>query len=279
MSKELAGLVQTQPFTLVEAIGIYLTEAKTKGKNPQTHLELQRFAQWCGASRPIAQIAPSVIGEYSERMMAGGAAPQAAERLQVVRDFLFHLQKKGRVEQNLAQHVRIRKVKSRASSPTAEASIQTFDEITFEGHTQLTKELERLKNESALLAEEIHRAAQDKDVRENAPLEAAREQKGHVESRIRDLEGKLKNTRVIDASTRKQDSVIRVGSRIMLKDVDSGEEKHYTLVSAAEANPLQGKISDVSPVGRAVVRRAAGQQVEVETPRGTQHYLIVKVTS
>ncbi|MBM3949422.1 MAG: hypothetical protein FJ312_09365 [SAR202 cluster bacterium] len=272
-------MVQTQPFTLVEAIGTYLTEAKSKGKDPHTHLELQRFAQWCGASRPLAQIAPSVVGEYSERMMAGGAAPQAAERLQVVRDFLVHLQKKGRVEQNLAQHVRIRKVKSRAGSASGEASVQLLDEITFEGHTQLAKELERLKNESAALAEDIHRAAQDKDVRENAPLEAAREQKGHVESRIRDIEGKLKNTRVIDASTRQHDSVVRVGSRIMLKDVDSGEEKHYTLVSAAEANPLQGKISDVSPVGRAVVRRTAGQKVEVETPRGTQHYFIVKVTS
>lgn len=271
-------MVQTQSFTLVEAIGTYLTESKSKGKNPHTHLELQRFAQWCGASRTLTQIAPSIVGEYSERMMAGGAAPQAAERLQVVRDFLVHLQKKGRLEQNLAQHVRIRKVKSRLTSTSLQASVQTFDEMTFEGHTQLTKELVRLKGESVLLAEDIHRAAQDKDVRENAPLEAAREQKGHVESRIRDIEGKLKNVRVIDASTRKQDSVVRVGSRIMLKDVDSGDEKHYTLVSAAEANPLQGRISDVSPVGRAVVRRTAGQQVSVQTPRGTQRYLIVKVT-
>jgi len=268
---------EQQTFTLVEAIGVYLTEAKAKGKDPTIHLELQRFAQWYGVDRPILQIAPSDIGDYSERMAAGGSSPQAAERLQVVRTFLTHLKKKNYIEHNLAQHVRIRKTKSKAGA-SGEASSQTYEEITAEGHSNLLSELERLKASSASIAEDIHKAAQDKDVRENAPLEAAREQKGHVESRIRHIETQLKNTRVIDASKVKKDSVVRVGSKVTLKDTDSGQERHYTLVSATEANPLEGRISDVSPVGKAIVRKHAGQEVKVQTPRGSQNFLIVKVT-
>ena len=188
------------------------------------------------------------------------------------------MKKKGRLEQNLAQHVRIRKSKTRGSQSGESVTQEKGDEMTSEGHAQLIKELARLKEESSSLSEDIHKAAQDKDVRENAPLEAAREQKGLVESRIRQLDGQLKNARVVDYSKAKKDSIVRVGSKVVVKDTESGKSQNYTLVSAAEANPLEGRISDVSPVGKAIHRKHAGQEVRVETPRGTQQLLIVKVS-
>jgi transcription elongation factor GreA len=270
---------EQQTFTLVQAIGLYLSQAKTKGKDPATHLELQRFAQWYGTDKMFHQIAPSDIGDYSERTAAGGASPNAAERLQVVRNFLSHMKKKGYLEHNLAQHVRIRKTKSRIGQGGEHIARERGEILTSEGHAQLLKELARLKIESESISEDIHKAAQDKDVRENAPLEAAREQKGHVEGRINQLESQLRNARIIDSKKMKKDSIVRVGSKVVVKDPETGKRQNYTLVSAAEANPLEGRISDVSPVGKAIFRKHAGQEVQVETPRGTQQILIVKVSS
>jgi transcription elongation factor GreA len=110
------------------------------------------------------------------------------------------------------------------------------------------------------------------------PLEAAREQLGLVESRIRQIEDTLKNAVVVQPSGEKAKTV-RVGTKVHLKDLESGRETRYTVVSASEARPLDGKISDVSPVGKALMKRSAGQEIRVETPRGQLKYRIVKLTS
>ncbi len=264
--------------SVIEAISLYLNNPKTKTDGPLTDRELHRFAQWCGADRILGEINPADVGAYSDRMGEGGAVPQAAERLQVVRSFLSYMRKSGQIDVNLAQHVRIRKSRTRVHQG-GDASARDVIELTPEGHKALTDTLAKLKDERISLAEDIHKAAADKDVRENAPLEAAREQLGLVESRVRDIELQLKNAVVIDPKKRKKDAIVRVGAKITIKDLGSGKVHGYTVVSASEANPLEGKISDVSPVGRAVMRRTAGQQVEVETPRGKQAFEIVKVTA
>ena len=222
------------------------------------------------------EINPSEVGSYSESISEGGAVPQAAEKLQVVRAFLSYMKKSGHLEVNLAQHVRIKKNRVRNNKP---ADIQEVIELTPAGHKQLNAELESLKNERGGLAEEIHKAAQDKDVRENAPLEAAREQQGHVEARIRDIELQLRNAVVIDPKKRRKDARVRIGAKVTLKDLTSGKEQGYTVVSVSEANPLENKISNVSPVGKAVMKRVAGQQIEVDTPLGKQSFLIVRVSA
>ena len=264
--------------TVIEAISQYINNPKTKTDGPHTDRELHRFAQWCGADRVLQQINPSEIGEYSERLGEGGAVPQAAERLQVVRGFLSYMRKSGQLEINLAQHVRIRKSRTRVHTG-GDTAARDVIELTVAGCKALNEELARLKDERIPLAEDIHKAAADKDVRENAPLEAAREQLGLVESRVRDIELQLKNAVVIDPKKRKKDAVVMVGAKITLKDLGSGKVHGYTVVSATEANPLEGKISNESPVGKAVMRRMAGQQVEVDTPRGKQSFEIVKVSA
>ena len=126
--------------------------------------------------------------------------------------------------------------------------------------------------------QEIQRAAADKDVRENAPLEAAREQLGLVESRIRQIEETLRGAVVVEPSNRAPGQKVAVGSKVALKDLDSGREAKYMVVSASEANPLEGKISDVSPVGKALLTAIPGQHVEVETPRGKQRFRVLAVS-
>ena len=151
-------------------------------------------------------------------------------------------------------------------------------EVTHEGHIELVSEVESLKAQRAPIAVQIARAAADKDVRENAPLEAAREQLGLVESRIRQIEEALRRAVIIDPSKR-GGKAVELGAKVRVKDVKSGRETLYTLVSATEAKPLEGKISNVSPVGRALLRRIAGQEVEVDAPGGKLRYRIMKVSS
>ena len=262
--------------TVIEGISKYINNPRTKTDGPHTASELGRFAQYYGADRVLKEIDPSEVGSYSESISEGGAVPQAAEKLQVVRAFLSYMKKSGHLEVNLAQHVRIKKNRVRNNKP---ADIQEVIELTPAGHKQLNAELESLKNERVGLAEEIHKAAQDKDVRENAPLEAAREQQGHVEARIRDIELQLRNAVVIDPKKRRKDARVRIGAKVTLKDLTSGKEQGYTVVSVSEATPLENKISNVSPVGKAVMKRVAGQQIEVDTPLGKQSFLIVRVSA
>jgi transcription elongation factor GreA len=139
--------------------------------------------------------------------------------------------------------------------------------------------LERLKAERGPIAIQIRKAAADKDVRENAPLEAAREQLGYLESRISSLEATLRTSVVIDPSQQQVAQNAKVGTRVSIKDLSNGREMSYTLVSAFEANPLEGRISDVSPMGKALVGHATGQEVEAVTPRGKVRYRILEIST
>lgn len=261
--------------TLLEAVSFYVESLKAKEDNEMTHRELHKFVQWCGPDKDFSEVRPSEIGEYADQMGGTGTTPQATERLQVIRTFLTFVRKQGIIDVNLAQHVRIRKAKSRAQgSQVREVEVV---ELTQEGFTQLTGQLEKLKSERAPLAVQIQKAAADKDVRENAPLEAAREQLGLVESRIRELEDSLSNAVVVDLSKRKGGKTVKIGAKVSVKEVGSNKQARYTLVSRTEANSLEGRISDVSPLGKALVGRNAGDNVEVDTPRGKIRYSIIRV--
>ena len=258
-----------------QAAAQYVDSLKSKSKQARTQQELFKFAKWFGAGRSLSDLKPFEIGEYGEKLGARGAVLGAAERIGDVRKFLAFARKKGLIEDNLAQHLKLHKGKGRTG---ARAEEPEKIEVTLAGHNELENELDDLRSQRAPIAKQIQRAAADKDVRENVPLEAAREQLGHVESRITQIESTLRSAIIVDSSGGRREAV-GVGSKVVLKDLESGRQKKYTVVSAIEANPLAGKISDVSPVGKALVSLTAGQEVEVDTPRGKQRYRILKVSS
>ena len=263
--------------TLLEVVGIYVDSFKVKDKdNDQSvHRELFKFVRWCGPERSFSDISPSEIGDYAEKVGGTGTTPLATERLQIVRGFLSYARKQGLIDVNLAQHVRIRKAKTRVHG--AKTGAQAF-ELTAEGHAKLLTQLESLKSERSPLAVAIQKAAADKDVRENAPLEAAREQLGLVEGRIREIEDTLKKAVVVDTSKRKKSKVVNIGAKVSVKDMGTGRQSSYVLVGRTEANPMEARISDVSPLGKALVGRAVGDQINVEAPRGMIRYSVVRVS-
>jgi len=255
-------------------VGTYIGSLKCSDDSVQR--ELRRFVTWCGPDRDLTGIAPSVIGDYADSVAGTGTTPQASERLLVVRKFLSYAKKKGMIDVNLAQHVRVRKSrtkKTRGSGAALKDSIQ----LTFDGHAQLVDQLAELKTQRGPLAKEIHKAAADKDVRENVPLEAAREQLGQLESRILEIERTLSKVVIIDADG-VPSQVVRLGTVAWLQDSDTGRKSRYTVVSALEANPMDSKISDVSPLGKALLGQRAGQEVIAETPRGTMRYKILQIS-
>jgi len=177
---------------------------------------------------------------------------------------------------SLAKHVRGRKSgpKPGASKEKARAAI----DITPEGYQNLLSELGTLRDERVAVAEEISLAAADKDFRENAPLDAARERQGHLEARIREVEDGLHRARLTypDApgSNIQLERRVRLGSKVRLLESSSKEEMVYTLVNASEASPTEFKMSVASPVGKALMDHTVGEEVDVATPRGNLRYRI-----
>ena len=261
----------------MEALGLYVGSLKPDSDQDGVHKEIFRFVQWCGSDRLFKDVAPLEVEEYSNKVGGGATRPQATGRLQIVKKFLSYAAKKEMITANLAREIKVRVPKTRGTNKGQYA--QQLNQLTPEGHAQLVDQLERLKAERGLIAIQIRKAAADKDVRENVPLEAAREQLGYVESRIRNLEAALRSSVVMDSSQQQVVQNVKVGMRVSVKDLSSGREMSYMLVSAFEANPLEGRISDLSPMGKALVGHAKGQEIEANTPRGKIRYRILKIST
>lgn len=258
--------------TLSEAFQVYVQQMPEDAKQ-DAQPEIAKFVRWLGGDRLIDSISASEVGEYSEMQTARSSSTGAQLRLATVKAFLSFLKKTGSIETNLAQHLRVRKSRSASSSANAIRVAQQRVRLTKAGFDQMTKQLAQLNEQRQALAIDIQKAAADGDVRENAPLEAARENQGMVMAKIRDLEGTLKLAVVIDGS-RANDDTVRIGSRVDITEIHSSKTFSYQLVEPNESSPLSGKISIASPVGAAILGQTVGAEVSVSTPRGEQLYRI-----
>lgn len=149
--------------------------------------------------------------------------------------------------------------------------------MTLEGQQRLEAELRNLKSvERPAVIQAIAEARAHGDLSENAEYHAAKEKQGFIESRIAELESALSRAEVYDPSTM-SGSTIRFGATVMLADVDTDEESTYQIVGAAEADIDKGRISNTSPIARALMGKEEGDVVDVITPRGGKSYEVVEV--
>jgi transcription elongation factor GreA len=145
-----------------------------------------------------------------------------------------------------------------------------------EGQAQLNEELKRLKTiERPAIVEAIEAAREHGDISENAEYHAAKERQGQVEASIADLEDRLSRAMVIDPKSLSGNKVV-FGATVTLKDEDDKKVK-YQLVGQTEADARVGRISYNSPLGRALIGRQKGEEVEVSTPSGDRYYEIKKI--
>ena len=145
-----------------------------------------------------------------------------------------------------------------------------------EGHRQLDAELKRLKTEERpAIIEAIEEARAHGDLSENAEYHAAKERQGQIEATIAELEDRLSRAMVIDPKTLSGDKVV-FGATVTLIDEDDKKVK-YQLVGQQEADARVGRISYNSPLGRALIGRQKGDEVEVTTPSGDKYYEVKKI--
>ena len=149
--------------------------------------------------------------------------------------------------------------------------------LTPEGHTKLKEEIEFLSTvKRREVAERIKQAREFGDIAENSEYDDAKNEQALLEHRIATLEERLKDARVIDAGEVTTD-VVSVGTVVRLRDVDAKETIEYTIVGSAEANPAEYKLSNESPVGKAILGRKKGETVDVVAPRGSLKYKIMDI--
>ena len=147
--------------------------------------------------------------------------------------------------------------------------------LTQEGYQKLQEELEYLRTvKRQEVANRLHEAMEGGELIEDAEYEAAKNEQAFVEGRIQELEILLANARIIDGKSKSED--IQVGATVTIKE-DGNEPEVYPIVGPAEANPRCGKISNESPLGRALMERKIGDVVYVEAPGGRFSVEIIKV--
>jgi transcription elongation factor GreA len=150
--------------------------------------------------------------------------------------------------------------------------------LTKEGFQKLQDELDHLRTAKRQeVADRLHEAMEGGELIENAEYEAAKNEQSFVEGRIQELDMLLATARVIEPEDKNRlDGTVVVGSTVTIQEPGSDAET-YTIVGAAEANPREGKISNESPIGKAILNHEVGETVSVEAPSGTYKVKIIQV--
>ena len=154
-------------------------------------------------------------------------------------------------------------------------SDQTF--LTRDGLKKLEEELNFLRTtRRAQVAERLHNAQEDGELIENAEYEDAKNEQAFLEGKILSLESMLSSA-VIIAENDPSNGIVNLGSKVTIKEAGGGKPESYQLVGAAEANPKDGRISNESPLGRALLGRKVGDDIKVNAPSGTISFRVVAI--
>jgi transcription elongation factor GreA len=149
--------------------------------------------------------------------------------------------------------------------------------LTKEGFQKLQDELDYLRTAKRQeVANRLHEAMEGGELIENAEYEAAKNEQAFVEGRIQELEMLLATAKIIEENGRKKGDAVQIGSKVTIKE-GSFDAETFTIVGVAEANPRDGKISNESPIGKAILNHKVGESVKVETPGGTYNVKILKI--
>ncbi len=149
--------------------------------------------------------------------------------------------------------------------------------LTKQGYKKIEEELEELKSvKRKEVAEKIKQALAFGDISENSEYDEAKNEQAQLEERIAKLEDILRKARIVDESELTKD-IVGIGSTVKVKDLEFDEEVEYTIVGSSEADPYELKISNESPVGKALIGRKVGETVEIQIPDGITKYEVLEI--
>jgi len=147
--------------------------------------------------------------------------------------------------------------------------------LTREGKAKLEVELEELRSQRRIVAERIHNAQEQGTSQNDAEYDDAKQEQGMLEGRILEIEDILRRATIIDEKTAHNAGRVVVGSGVQVEQ--DGQTRHYQIVGAPEADPSQGKISNESPVGAALLGSSVGDIIDVNVPRGVIKVKVIKI--
>ncbi len=147
--------------------------------------------------------------------------------------------------------------------------------LTADGYLELEEELNDLKlNKRSEVIKAIKEARSHGDLSENSEYDAARDEQAQLEARIQELEYKLEHAKIVDTSNK---DLVNVGTTVVIKYVDDGEEEEYKIVGSLEADPFSNKISNESPIGTAIMGKKVGDVISVASPNGAYDVEIISI--
>src|SRR3712207_1877158 len=264
------GTAVVTDLTVGDAIRNYISAMKPADR-PTSAPVLQNFSRWFGTERSIKEIDPVQLERYQEQMSASGQDP--ANKLEPLRQFLSDARAKKLIDVALASHVKIRrKTALERQNMGKPVEVETID-ITRSGFEQLQAELTHLEaDELPAAISAMTAAAADKDFRENAPYDAAKQHRAEIQRKIDEIKETLSRAAIVDEAVGDRASV---GTTVVVRDLDEDEEFTYTLVGPGERGT--GKISIHSPVGKALVDHVVGDVVAVTVPAGVHRYKVERI--
>ena len=248
--------------------------------------EIDRFVEWLGPDHLMGELTGEQISVYlrerfpdvfAEEERPAELDDEMSTELEPLRAFLAYASRLAFTEENLVPFLLLREGGGGArggAGAAAELGGGAYY-VTLEGLASLETELEELKGRRPEMAEELRAAMADKDFRENAPLDAARDSQAHLEARIRAIEDQLRHAVIIDPETK--GGRANVGSTVKVMNLEMDREQTFQLVSPSEVDPSGGKISVESPVGHAVINHVPGDEVTVNAPAGPVRLRVLDV--
>jgi transcription elongation factor GreA len=252
----------------------YVTAVATEHR-PAVARELQRFGRWFGSDRPVRTVTRLDLERYQAQQEDNGSGNST--RLEPLKDFFTFARKRKLLDEAVATALRIKRRTTNGASKgedndrPEERTLQ----LTRSGLEQLQAQLERLDNVERPAAEqELQLAAADKDFRENAPYDAAKQHLAEIHRKMSEIKSTIAAGQVVETTNATR---VGIGSTVVVADLEEDEEITYTLVGPGEIDARKGKISIQSPVGRALDLHGVGDTVEVEVPAGVVRYRIVRI--
>ncbi len=262
-----------EPVTASEALAHFEGFMASEPEKLREGLPLIRaFLEEFGMDRGMDTLTGEEVTAYAREH-----APESPSDLEPLRAFLAYCSRLAFTDTNLVPFLQLGPASGGArggQGAAAELGGEAFY-VTLDGLKRLEAQLQEEKAKRPLIAEKLREAMADKDFRENAPLDAARDEQAHVEMRIRDLEYKVRNAVIIDEETKAGRA--NVGSVVKVVNLTTQKEQEFTLVSPTEVDPKSGKISIQSPVGVAVMNHVEGDEVTVNAPSGPIQFRIAEI--
>jgi transcription elongation factor GreA len=260
--------------TLSEAMSEYVTGVAAEHR-PAVARELQRFGRWFGSDRPVRTVTRLDLERYQAQQEDNGSGNST--RLEPLKDFFTFARKRKLLDEAVATALRIKRRTNNSSGSRVamEGSEQPTVQLTRAGLEQLQTQLERLDNVERPAAEhQLQLAAADKDFRENAPYDAAKQHLAEIYRKMSEIKTTIAAGQVVETTSSTR---VGIGSTVVVADLEEDEEITYTLVGPGEIDARKGKISIQSPVGRALDLRGVGDTVEVDVPAGVVRYKILRI--